>query len=101
MTCPHSCPAARQDCSKGKDMGAILETAILEMGRRQGKQSFCPSKVVQWVFPQAWPYFMPDIKEAMMQLYLQGNISVSQSGRQVAKDSIPEGPVEITLCSKT
>lgn len=78
-------------------MTTVLETAILEMGRKSGNKTFCPSEVVKWIFPQAWSYFMVDIKEAMMQLYREGKISVTQSGQEVAKDRMPDGPVRIKV----
>lgn len=77
----------------------ILETAILEMGRKAGDKTFCPTEVVKWIFPQAWSHFIIDIEEAMMQLYRKGRISVTQSGKEIPKDRLPVGPVRIKVLS--
>jgi hypothetical protein len=78
-------------------MTPILETAIMEMGRKVGDQCFCPSEVVKWMFPQDWPHFMVDVQEVMMDLYRQGKISVTQSGKEIPKDRPPLGPVKIRV----
>lgn len=78
-------------------MNTILETAILEMGRKNGDKSFCPSEVVKWIFPQDWPHFMVDIQEPMMRLYREGKISITQSGNEIPKEGLPDGPVEIRV----
>jgi hypothetical protein len=78
-------------------MVKVLETAILEMGRKFGDQSFCPTQVAQWLYPQAWPHFMSDIHQTMMAMYREGKISVCQEGKEIAPDSLPEGPVRIKV----
>jgi hypothetical protein len=49
---------------------AILEIAILEMGRMKAGCSFLPSDVVKWMYPQDWEHFIPEVLHAMMNLYL-------------------------------
>ncbi|MDF2158033.1 DUF3253 domain-containing protein [Algoriphagus sp. CAU 1675] len=74
----------------------ILETAILEMCRKQKGKSFCPSEVVQQMFPEDWSLFMEDVLEAMMGLYRRDRILVTQNGEPVSRDRTPEGPVRIS-----
>lgn len=78
-------------------MTSMLETAILEMGRKAGGKSFCPSEVVKWIYPQDWRHFMVDVEEVMMQLYREGKISVTQSGKEIPKDRLAKGPVRIKV----
>lgn len=78
-------------------MKSILETAIMEMGRQRNGNNFCPSEIVRWLYPQAWRNFMPDVQEAMMKLYREGKIKVTQKGIEVEKDRIPKGPVRINV----
>ncbi len=78
-------------------MTAILETAIFEMGRKARGESFSPTEVVKWIFPQSWPHFLVDVEEVMMRLYREGKISVTQAGKEIQKDQLPEGPVRIRI----
>ena len=80
---------------------SILQQAILEMGRLSQGASFSPSDVVKWVYPTSWEYFMMEVEEAMMELYRQGKISVTQGDSEIAKDLVPDGPLRITLIEKT
>lgn len=80
---------------------SILEQAILEMGRLSRGASFSPSDVVKWVYPTSWEYFVEDVKEVMMELYREGKIAVTQNDKEIPKDSMPEGPVRITVAAKT
>ena len=77
-------------------MAKVLETAILEMGRKSGGQTFCPTEVVKWLYPQAWSHFINDIHETMMEMYREGKISVCQDGKEISPDLMPEGAVRIT-----
>ncbi len=78
-------------------MENVLETAILEMGRKSGDQTFCPTQVAKWLYPQAWPHFMAEIHETMMEMYRDGKITVSQDGKKINPDSMPEGPIRIKV----
>lgn len=78
-------------------MVKVLETAILEMGRKSGDKFFCPTQVAQWLYPQAWSHFMSDIHETMKEMYREGKISVCQDGKEIAFDTLPEGPVRIKV----
>lgn len=80
---------------------SVLETAILEMGRIKGENSFLPSEVVQWIYPQDWSYFMPELLDSMMALYKKGKIMVTQNGNPIDSKEKVEGPVRITLILKT
>jgi hypothetical protein len=73
----------------------ILATAILQMGRMKKGNSFCPSEVVRWIYPQDWSYFMEDVHKAMMELYRQGKIDVIQEGKRVDPSKLPSGPIRI------
>lgn len=82
-------------------MVPIMEIAILEMCRMRGSNTFCPSEVVRWIYPEDWRHFMPDVQEAMMDLYRQNRISVTQRGMEIDKNFLPKGPVRISsLTSK-
>ena len=79
----------------------ILALSIMEMGRMKKGQSFCPSEVVKWLYPQDWEFFLVDIKSEMMHLYQEGKVLVTQNGIPVNPDVIPVGPVRISSVSKT
>lgn len=74
----------------------ILRQAILEMLRMQRNSSFCPSKVVRWIYPQHWRHFMEDVQVEMMELYREGKIDVTQQGVAIDQDHLPLGPVRIS-----
>ena len=78
-------------------MTSILEIAILEMGRTVSGGVFCPEEVVQWIYPQAWEHFLGEVNEAMMHLYREGMIVVTQEGVEIPKDHAPCGSVKIKL----
>ena len=80
---------------------SILEQAILEMGRLSRGASFAPWDVVKWVYPTSWEYFTEDVEEAMMELYREGRIAVTQNDKEIPKDRIPEGPVRINIMGQT
>jgi hypothetical protein len=76
---------------------AILETAILEMGRMKAGCSFLPSDVVKWMYPQDWEHFIPEVLHAMMNLYLAGKIMVTQNGIPIDPEEKIHGLVQISL----
>lgn len=80
---------------------SILEQAILEMGRLARGASFAPADVVKWVYPTSWEYFTEDVEEVMMELYREGKIAVTQDDKEIPKDSLPNGPVKITVAAQT
>jgi hypothetical protein len=80
---------------------SVLETAILEMGRIKGENSFLPSEVAQWIYPQDWRYFMPELLDAMMALYKKGKIMVTLNGDPIDPKGKVEGPIRITLIEQT
>ena len=43
---------------------------------------------------------MPDIREAMMELYREGLIQVTQKGLPVLPNEMPKGPVRISKVDK-
>lgn len=73
----------------------------MEMGRLSRGASFSPSDVVRWVYPTSWEYFTEDVEEAMMELYREGKIAVTQNDREISKDCVPDGPVKITVPAQT
>lgn len=79
----------------------ILAVAILEMCRMRKGQSFCPSDVVKWLYPQDWEFFLTDIRIEMMRLYKEGKVLVTQNGIPVNPDVTPVGPVRISSVPKT
>lgn len=78
-------------------MTSILEIAILEKGRTTPKNGFCPEEVVQWIYPEDWEYFLDEVNEAMMHLYREGKIEVTQKGVEIPKGHLPDGSVKIKL----
>lgn len=78
-------------------MEKVLETAILEMGRKAGQESFCPTQVAKWLYPQAWLHFMEDVHETMMEMYREGKITVYQDGKEINPNATPEGPIRIKV----
>lgn len=79
----------------------ILALAILEMCRMRMGQSFYPSDVVKWLYPQDWEYFLTDIGIEMMRLYKEGKVLVTQNGIPVNPDVTPIGLVRISSVPKT
>lgn len=43
---------------------------------------------------------MPDVREAMMELYREGSIQVTQKGIPVSPQELPKGPVRISKANK-
>lgn len=43
-------------------------------------QSFRPSEVIQWIFPEAWVHFIPEILSEIERLQKEGKIEVLQDG---------------------
>jgi hypothetical protein len=78
----------------------ILKVAILDFCKRRRQSSFCPSEVVRKMYPEDWRLFMPDIQKAMMELYQQKTILITQSGQPVAPEGVPVGPVRISSFEK-
>lgn len=78
-------------------MTSILEVAILEKGRTTPRKRFCPEEVVQWIYPEDWEHFLDEVNEAMMHLYREGKIEVTQKGVEIPKDHLPNGSVKIKL----
>ncbi|HSI77114.1 MAG TPA: DUF3253 domain-containing protein [Lunatimonas sp.] len=72
-----------------------LEQAIFELIRQRKPNSFCPSEVVRWIYPEDWRHFMPDVHKTMMDLYRQRKISVTQKGIPIDPNFLPKGPVRI------
>lgn len=58
----------------------ILEIAILEMARMKMGKSFSPEEVIQWIFPDAWQNFIPDILLEIERLHQEGKIKVLENG---------------------
>lgn len=79
----------------------IIALAILEMCRMRKEQSFCPSDVVKWLYPQDWKFFLQEVRKEMMHLYREGKVMITQNGIPVHPDASPEGPVRISSVPKT
>lgn len=73
----------------------ILAVAIMEMCRVKNGESFCPSEVVKWIYPESWPHFMEEVLEEMMILYKTGKIEVTQNQIPIPTVGIPKGEVRI------
>lgn len=79
----------------------ILALAIMEMCRMRKGQSFCPSDVGKWLYPNDWEFFLADIRKEMMHLYREGKVLVTQYGKPILPDVSPTGPVRISAVPKT
>lgn len=77
------------------DNSNILAVAIIEMCRIKKEESFCPSEVVKWIYPQSWKHFMDEVMEEMMILYKTGKIEVTQNQLPISTEGIPKGEVRI------
>lgn len=78
----------------------ILKSAIFYFCSIRKGASFCPSEVVRKMYPQDWRHFMPDIQMAMMDMYQEGKINVTQKGVPIPTDIMPKGPVRISPLEK-
>ncbi|MFC3414651.1 DUF3253 domain-containing protein [Algoriphagus hitonicola] len=74
----------------------VLKTAILEMCRKRGEASFCPSEVVRQLYPEDWRNFMDEVRAEAMTLYRLGEILVTQAGIAVDPQKEPNGPIRIS-----
>ncbi|MCH6233046.1 DUF3253 domain-containing protein [Cognataquiflexum rubidum] len=73
----------------------ILADAIMEMCRVKKGESFCPSEVVKWIYPESWYHFMEEVTTEMMKLYQSGKIEVTQNHLPIPMEGIPKGEVRI------
>ncbi|MCH7409252.1 hypothetical protein MM239_07595 [Belliella sp. DSM 111904] len=55
----------------------ILELAILEMIRMNPKRSFEPTQVAQWLYPDAWEYFVDDVASEARLMSEAGKVLLS------------------------
>ncbi|HAS58192.1 MAG TPA: DUF3253 domain-containing protein [Algoriphagus sp.] len=74
----------------------ILKVAILEMSRIRADKSFCPSEVVRAMYPESWRHFLTDVREKAWEMYLEGEINLSQKGKSLDKHQKPRGPLRIS-----
>ena len=81
--------------STASDHPHILAVAIMEMCRVKKGESFCPSEVVKWIYPESWHHFMEEVTMEMMKLYQSGKIEVTQNHLPIPMEGIPKGEVRI------
>ena len=81
--------------STPSDHPHILAVAIMEMCRVKKGESFCPSEVVKWIYPESWHHFMEEVTTEMMKLYQSGKIEVTQNHLPIPMEGIPKGEVRI------
>ncbi|WP_144607102.1 DUF3253 domain-containing protein [Algoriphagus algorifonticola] len=74
----------------------ILKEAILEMSRLRAEKSFCPSEVVRVMYPESWRHFLTEVREKAWEMYLDGEIHLSQNGKSLNKEEKPIGPIRIS-----
>ncbi|WP_194974436.1 DUF3253 domain-containing protein [Aquiflexum lacus] len=79
----------------------ILEIAILEMCRLKKEDSFSPTDVVKWLYPQHWIYFISEAEEAMMKLHRSGKIIVLENNEPDIPTKMPELSFRIKAKPKT
>lgn len=69
----------------------ILRIAIREFCRQQGGKNFYPSAVVQWLYPESWPYFLEEIDQKAREMHRRGDLTLMEEGRLLAQDENPSG----------
>ncbi|WP_297338187.1 DUF3253 domain-containing protein [Algoriphagus sp.] len=74
----------------------VLKTALLEMCRKRGDSSFCPSEVARQLYPEDWRNFMDEILAEAMKLYRSGEIRITQSGKNIDPHQEVKGPIRIS-----
>ncbi|WP_376883479.1 hypothetical protein [Belliella marina] len=79
----------------------ILEIAILEMARVRKGRSFSPVEVLEWIFPQDWVHFLPEIVSETIRMQEEGKISIDSNLSLVGLDEKMIGEIRISLNPKT
>jgi hypothetical protein len=79
----------------------ILEIAILEMCRLKKDESFSPTDVVKWIYPQHWDHFISEAKEAMIELHRLGKIIVMENNETDTPTKMTELSFRIKAKPKT
>lgn len=74
----------------------VLRTAILEMCRQKKNNPFCPSEVVQRMFPEDWEQFLEEIKSVAVEMNREGLILITQNGKSIDPNSQPTGEIWIS-----
>ncbi len=50
------------------------------MGRLKKGEFFNPLEVIQWIFPQDWKHFIPELNEEVEKLMHEGEIQFAEDG---------------------
>lgn len=74
----------------------VLKTALLEMCRKRGEATFCPSEVARQLYPEDWRNFMDEVRMEAMTLYRAGKVRITQAGEAIDPHREPKGPIRIS-----
>lgn len=74
----------------------VLRSAILEMCRQKKNKTFCPSEVIQSMFPEDWDQFQEEVRAKALEMNIKRLILITQNGKPIDPDSIPVGPIRIS-----
>ncbi|MFB2580297.1 DUF3253 domain-containing protein [Herbiconiux sp. P15] len=79
----------------GDDVGAQLETTILELlSRRAATSTICPSDAARAVDPDDWRPLMEPARQAAQRLVERGEVDITQGGTPVEL-ATARGPIRI------
>jgi hypothetical protein len=77
----------------------IISQNILSMATERGAdKTICPSEVARSMFPADWRKHMNEVREAAIDLHLEGKVTITQKGEPVDVNHI-KGPIRIKIVS--
>jgi hypothetical protein len=78
---------------------SIISQNILSMATERGAdKTICPSEVARSMFPADWRKHMNEVREAAIDLHLEGKVTITQNGEPVDVNHI-KGPIRIKIVS--
>jgi hypothetical protein len=78
---------------------SIISQNILSMATERGAdKTICPSEVARSMFPADWRKHMNKVREAAIDLHLEGKVTITQKGEPVDVNHI-KGPIRIKIVS--
>jgi hypothetical protein len=74
-----------------------IPQTILAMATQRGvDKSTCPSEIARALFPDDWRKHMQEVRDAAIELHIQGKVTITQKGEPVDVNHI-KGPVRIKI----
>jgi hypothetical protein len=77
-------------------MSSIPQTILAMATQRGPDKSTCPSEVARALFPEDWRKHMQEVRDAAIELHIQGKVTITQKGEPVDVNHI-KGPVRIKI----